>query len=133
MVVVAALAPVIISRYDIAGHELWLVCSLVALVLLFGVWIVNYRTPETREATISRAETVREVAANSLLLFPTMTALVLVVLGLFPDHEPALQLTAVGLTLFLDALTLLFLVFKQRRPQTPSDPAPLPAPGGASA
>jgi hypothetical protein len=33
-VVVAALAPVIISRYGVTGHELWLVCSLVALCLL---------------------------------------------------------------------------------------------------
>ena len=40
-VVVAALAPVIVSRYGIAGHGLWLACSVLALVLYLGMWIVN--------------------------------------------------------------------------------------------
>jgi hypothetical protein len=134
-VVIAALAPVIVSRYDISGHEVWLVCSLLALVLWFGVWIVNERTPEMRKdvAATPRAVIVREMTANLLLFVPMMIALVLVVLGLFPDQEPALYLTAVGLILFLDALTLLFLVFSQGRPQTASHPTPLPATGGSSA
>jgi hypothetical protein len=134
-VVVAALAPVIVSRYGVTGHGLWLGCSLLALVLFLGLWIVNYRTPEMREETAaaSRAEIVPGVAANMLLFFPLVIALILVVLGLFPDQEPALYLTAVGLILFLDALNLLFLVFSQRRPQTASDPAALPATGGSSA
>ncbi len=134
-VVIAALAPVIVSRYDLAGHGLWLACSLLALVLLLGQWIVNERTTESRElgAAYSRAQTV-EVAASYLgLMIPTIGALILVVLGLFPDQEPALYLTAVGLGLFLDALTLLFLVFSHGRPQTASDPAALPATGGSSA
>jgi hypothetical protein len=133
-VVVAALAPVIISRYDIAGHELWLVCGLLALVLWFGVWAVNRRTPEMGEAdkAYTRAQLAGQVAAFSLLAGPMLAALILVVLGLFPDQEPALYLTAVGLCLFLDALTLLFLVFSQRRPQTASDPAAQPAAGGSS-
>ncbi len=116
-VVVAALAPVIISRYALAGHELWLVCSLITLVLFIGLWIVNYRTPEMREevAAAPTAEIVREVAANALLVIPMIGVLILVVLGLFPDQEPALYLTAVGLILFLDALNLLILVFSQRQ------------------
>jgi hypothetical protein len=55
------------------------------------------------------------------------------VLGLFPDQEPALYLTAVGLGLFMGALTLLFLVLSQRRPAGAFDPAALPATGGSSA
>ena len=47
-----------------------------------------------------------------------MAALILVVLGLFPDQEPALYLTAVVLGLFLTALTLLWLVFEHRGPKT---------------
>ena len=66
-------------------------------------------------------------------MVPLLVALVLVVLGLFPDQEPALYLTAVGLVLFLGAVALLLLVFSQRRPQTASDPAALPATGGSSA
>ena len=133
-VVVAALAPVIISRYGITGHELWMASSLVALVIFLGLWIVNYRTPEMREEkeTASWTEMAPGVAANMLLIVPLVIALALVVLGVFPDHEAALYLTAVGLILFLDALNLLFLVFSQRRPRTASDPAALPATGGSS-
>jgi hypothetical protein len=69
----------------------------------------------------------------ALLSVPMEAALVLVVLGLFPDLEQALYLTAVGLGLSTGALTLLFLVFSQRNPQTASDPAELPATGGSSA
>jgi Flp pilus assembly protein protease CpaA len=134
-VVVAALAPVIISRYDLAGHELWVVCGLLALVLWFGVWAVNRRTPEMWEAdkAYTRAQIAGQVAAYSLLAVPMIGALIVVVLGLFPDQEQALYLTAVGLGLFLGALTLLMLVFSQRRPQTAPDPAELYATGGSSA
>ena len=119
-VVIAALAPVIVSRYDLAGHGLWLACSLLALVLLLGQWIVNERATESRElgAAYSRAQTIVVLASYLGLMIPTIAALVLIVLGPFPDQEPALYLTAVGLGLVMGALTLLFLVFSQRRPQT---------------
>jgi hypothetical protein len=134
-VVIAALAPVIISRYGVTGHELWLVCSLLALVLLLGQWIANERTTESRElgAALSRAQTVRVVASYLGLMIPTIAALILVVLGLFPDQEPALYLTAVGLGLFQGAFSLLMLVFSQGLPPTASDPAELPATRGSSA
>jgi len=133
-VVVIALAPVIVSGYDITGHQLWLVCSVLALVLLSGVGIVNRRTPEMREdtAAMSRATRMREQAANSILVVPMIAALVLVVLGLVPEQEPALYLTAVGLGLFANALVLLYLVFSHGRPQPASGPAELPATGGSS-
>ena len=60
-------------------------------------------------------------------------ALIVVVLGLFPEQEPALYLTAVGLGLFLGAFSLLMLVFSQGGPPTASDPAELPATGDSSA
>ena len=134
-VVIAALAPVIVSRYDLAGHGLWLACSLPALVLLLGLWIVGERTTEARElvAAISLAETIGSMAFNLGLMIPTIAALVLIVLGLFPDQEPALYLTAIGLVLSLGAFTLLLLVLSQLRPHTASDPAALPATGGSSA
>jgi len=119
-VVVTALAPVIISGYDLAGHELWLVCSLLALILYFGVMVVNTRTHETREdiAAMSRATRLREQAANLVLVVPMIGALILVVLGLFPDQEPALYLTAVVLLLFEAAVILVMLVYTQGRPAT---------------
>ena len=134
-VVIAALAPVIVSRYGIAGHGLWLACGLLALALLLVIWIVNERTTESRElgAAYSRAQTVGTVASFLGLMIPTLAALILVVLGLFPDQEPALYLTAVALGLFMAALTLLSLVLSQGPAQTASDPAALPATGGPSA
>jgi len=134
-VVVAALAPVIVSRYDITGHDLWLGCSLVALVLWLGLLIGDARTPESREdvAGAARARIIGEMTASLLVAVPMMIALVVVVLGLFPDQEAALYLTAVGLGLFMGALTLLLLVFSQRHPRTASDPAATPAIGGSSA
>ena len=134
-VVIAALAPVIVSRYDIADHDLWLVCSLVALVLWLSLLLGDARTPESREsvAATPRAMIVAGTIASLLLAVPMIGALALVVLGLLPAQEPALYLTAVALGLFMGAFTLLWLVFSQRRPQTASDPAELPATGGASA
>ena len=133
-VAVAALAPVTLSRYGLAGHDLWLASSVLALVLILGVWAVNSRTPEIREefAVISRARLMREGATNMLLIVSLVVALSLVALGLIPDQEPALYLTAVELGLLETAVTLLFLVFSQRRPQAASDPAAMPATGGSS-
>jgi hypothetical protein len=139
-VVIAALEPVIISRYGIAGHELWLACSLLALVLFVVVFTVNGRSPEMGEdraailATSPRAMVV--VGAVFTMWLPTASlvlALALVALGLFPGQEPALYLTAVGLGLFLGEISLLAMVFSQRRPAAPPDRAGLTAPGGSSA
>ena len=134
-VVVAALAPVIVSRYGITGHVVWLACSFSALVLLLGQWILNARTPEIQEemAAMPRAIRVREAAVTALLAIPPIGALVLIVLGLFPDQEPALYLMAVAFGLLAAAVSLLKLVFSQRRPQPGSGPAALPATGGSSA
>jgi hypothetical protein len=126
--VVAALAPVIVSRYDIAGHELWLACSLLTLVLFAVMFAVNAQAPENRAeraaflaATPRATAMVVVVQAVPTIWLPTVSivlALALVVLGLFPDQEPALYLTAVAVSLFGAALSLLLLVFLQGRPQT---------------
>jgi hypothetical protein len=96
-VVVTALAPVIVSRYDLAGHEIWLVCSLVALAMWVGITVVTGRSPEYRQdvAATSRARFIGEEAVGALLFVPMLAALVVVVLGLIPDQEPALYFTAV--------------------------------------
>jgi hypothetical protein len=130
-VAVVALAPVTLSRYGLAGHDLWRASSVLALVLILGVYAVNSRTPEMRQeyAAISRAQLMREGVINALLLVGLVVTLVLGALGPVPDQEPALYLTAVELGLLGTASTLLFLVFSQRRPQMASDPAELPATG----
>jgi len=134
-VVVAAFAPVTLSRYGVTGHELWLVSSLVAVASFVGVWVADRLTPEAREAgaAYSRAQIRAQMISNSVLVIPMVAALTLVVLGLVPNQEPALYLTAVVLGLLLAALVLLQLVLSQRRPRTASDPAARPATGGSSA
>jgi hypothetical protein len=119
-VVVTALAPVIVSRYDLGGHEVWLWCSLVALAMWVGVMVVNGLSPEYRQemARTSRARALGEEAVGALLYVPMLGALIVVVLGLVPDQEPALYFTAVGLGLLLAGLGLLMMVFSQRRPAT---------------
>jgi hypothetical protein len=126
-VVVVALAPVIVSRYGLTGHDLWLVSSLLALVLYLAMIGVYGRTPENRaeidyvRTTANLATTLLQVVA--MFWLPTAglaLALVLVLLGLFPEQEQALYLTGVGLGLFMSAMALLFVVFSQRRPQTTS-------------
>jgi hypothetical protein len=131
-VAVAALAPVTLSRYGLAGHDIWLACSVLALVLVLVLYGVNSRTPEMRQE-YSQARLMREGAVNALLLISLLITLILVALGLVPDQEPALYLTAVELGLLATAITLLFLVFSQRRPQTASGPAALPATGSPGA
>jgi hypothetical protein len=139
-VVIAALAPVIISTYGLTAHELWLVGSLLALVLFAVILIVNAVAPENlAELAAARASVPR--ATRVALYGPTLwlpvvllvLALALVVLGPFPDQEQALYLTAVGLSLFMGAMGLFSMVFWRRNPQTASDAAELPATGGASA
>jgi hypothetical protein len=119
-VVVTALAPVIVSRYDLADHEIWLVCSLVALAMWVGITVVTGRSPEYRQdvASTSRARVIGDEAVGALLFVPMLAALIVVVLGLIPDQEPALYFTAVSLGLFIAAFMLLALVFAQRRPES---------------
>jgi len=132
-VIIAALAPVIISRYDIADHELWLVCSLLALVLFAVMVAVNGWAPETRQRRATAMVVAQAVPTVWLPTVSIVLALALVALGLFPDQEPALYLTAVTVGLFGAALSLLGLVFSQPYPAAASDPAALPATGGSSA
>ena len=115
-VVVSALAPVTLGAYDIGEREVWLVSGLVALAGMVAIVATNYRTREMTELreSLPRAELLREAATYVLLWVLMAAALIVVVLGLFPGHEPALYLTAVVLGLFVAALSLLWLVFGHR-------------------
>jgi hypothetical protein len=119
MVVVAAVAPVIISRYDISGRDLWLLSSLLYLVLFWGMIVGTSRNPEHDAllAAFPRAVRVRQQLLSALLVTSVSIVLILVVLGPFPDLEPALYLTAVAFVLFYAAFALLQLVMSQGRPQ----------------
>jgi hypothetical protein len=121
-VVIAALAPVVVSSYGATGHELWVWCSLVALVLLVVMMVVFGVTPENRaDVADNLANTPRALIVAVML--PTfwapflllMAALLAVVLGAIPDHEQAIYLTAVALGLLMSALALFVGVFWLRR------------------
>jgi len=120
VVVVAGIAPVVIGRYGVADHQMWAACSLLVLALSWGLWLTNNRMPEHRMdmATYPRAVVVGYTILLAVLFVPQNAALILVVLGSFPDLEPALYLTAVALGLVLGGTALLGLVFSQGRPQT---------------
>jgi hypothetical protein len=121
--VIAALAPVIIGRYDIDGHALWLVNSLLALVLFVIIITVNGSAPEMREdRALVRASRppllLVAVVSGSTIWLPSASlvlALAIVVLGLAPDQETALYVTAVGLGLYMSAIGLLAMVFSRGR------------------
>jgi hypothetical protein len=135
-VVFVALVPVALSRFDIPGHALWLACSLFALALF---WIGNEvvgrisRELQALKTVYKRRTRVWVELAGAAFWAPMTVALVAIVLGLFPDQEPALYFASVVLLLFMDAWLLLLLVFSVGRPQTASEPAALPATGGSSA
>ena len=113
LVVILALTPVVVSRFDVTGHELWLACSLAALALWWiGDELVRRASPERRAYQVARPLRIRwrvEIGA-AFLWMPMNIALILIVLGLLPEQEAALYLAAVVLLLFMDALLLLMMV-----------------------
>ncbi|MHB8892802.1 MAG: hypothetical protein ACYC65_12240 [Candidatus Limnocylindrales bacterium] len=135
-VVFVALVPVALSRFDIPGHALWLACSLIVLALFWiGNEVVQRVSRELRalKTVYTHRTRVWVELAGTAFWAPMTAALVAIVLGLFPDQEPALYLASVVLLLFMDAWLLLLLVFSVGRPQAVSDQAPLPVTGGSSA
>ena len=120
-VVVASLAPVVISRFDVTGHALWMACSVIFLVLFWpGDEALKRVSTERRAvlaATPKKSRVTYELLAVPLWL-PANIALVLILLGVFPGRELALYLAAVVLILLMDCLILLFLVNQVGRPAT---------------
>ena len=122
-VVIAALVPILVAGYGVTGHQLWLACSLVAVVLYAIFIAVNATAAENRAdlaatlTTTSRVEIVAVMGPTFWLpTFALAGALALVVLGIFPEREQAIYLSAVGLGLFMSALHLFVTVFWQRQP-----------------
>ena len=105
VVIVAALIPI----------GLWLVCSLIFLVLIWVVIILSLRTRENRE--LMRRQTRSQPIMSAILwLFlevPMQVPLVLAILGLYPDYEPAFYITALVFNLFEAAFILVQLVYSQ--------------------
>lgn len=115
VVIVATLIPIGLSRYGVGGHDLWAVCSLIFLILIWGVIVASLRNRENREYTVTRARSSPLVAIIFWLLLeiPMQAPLVLTLLGAFPAYEQAFYLTALVLNLFEAAFVLAQLVYSQ--------------------
>ncbi len=131
LVVVVALTPVMISSFGVTGHGLWVTSTVVFLAFWWGSSMLNrWDTERTRAlATVTRRARVRMETPAVPIWLSMNVALILILTGSFPDHEPALYVTAVTLNLFITAGSLLYLVYLQRRPRpaqagdTPTDTA----------
>jgi heme/copper-type cytochrome/quinol oxidase subunit 3 len=130
LTVVAALAPVTLSRFDLAEHQVWALSSALFLAGLFGLLIVVLRTPEYRALVAQEAEAVRTPSGQRWLvvlqsyvlnwLYGLVVVLIpiVILLGVAPDLEAGLYFALVVLELLGAAWLLLWLVFSQRRPAT---------------
>jgi len=123
VVVAVALAPVVISRFGVTGHGLWLASSVIALLGGIGTTVLWERIPgEVQEFMAARAplKTRAKVELAGLALWgPAIAALVLVVLGVLPDQEAALYFAALVLFLLANAGMLLLVVFRVGLPRVP--------------
>ena len=117
--VLAALAPVVISRYGLSEHEVWALSSVLFLIGFIGVFLINNLSPEARMAEVDPVRRSIKIVRAAVWL-PTMAFLFLapvaIALGMAPALEEALYFTVVVLGLAWCAIALLMLVFTGRRP-----------------
>jgi hypothetical protein len=121
IVVIVAFAPIVIGRFGVTHHWLWFACSVLFLLLFFGSDEVLKRVSPERRAWLAavplRARARLEIIAL-VVWGPMIIALVVILLGVLPDQEPALYLAAVALDLLMALLALLFVVVGKARPKT---------------
>lgn len=113
--VVAALIPVGLGRYGVIGHDLWAICSFVFLLLIWGVTILSLQRPENRMLLSIRTRSNPAMAVFFWLLLevPMQVPLILAILGLNPQLDPAFYITALVLNLFQAAFVLAQFVYSQ--------------------
>lgn len=115
VVIVAALVPVALSRYSVPDRTLWTISSLIFLIISWAVIVLSLRRPENRELVIDQAQStpVRALFFWVLLELPIQVPLILSVLGVWPDLQPAFYLTALVFNLFEAAFVLAQFVYLQ--------------------
>lgn len=117
VVIVAALIPVGLGHYyQLTGHTLWALCSIVFLILSWSVTIFSLKLPENRKLTVTwvRASPSMAVFFWLLLEIPMQLPLILTILGLFPHLESAFYFTALVLNVFQAAFVLAQFVYSQQ-------------------
>jgi len=118
MVFVVALIPVLLSRYGVEEHTLWFVSGLIFLVLNWGSLFQGFRSSESRSlaTTDARAHPLRTLFFWLLLEVLMQAPLYLILLGLFPDLEPAFYITSLLFNLFEGVYVLAQVVYSQVPP-----------------
>jgi hypothetical protein len=118
VVIVAALIPVGISRYGITGHDFWLVCSIIFLFLVWAQILLSLSKSEYRELLTKQTRVSPLVSMFFWLLLeaPIHVSLVLAIIGIYPNLEPAFYTTALLFHLFEAAFLLVQIVNYQMRP-----------------
>jgi hypothetical protein len=120
VVIVAALIPVGISRYGITGHNFWLVCSIIFLFLVWAQILLSLSKSEYRKLLTkqTRVSPLGSIFFWLLLEAPIHVSLVLAIIGIYPDLEPAFYTTALLFHLFEATFLLVQIVNYQMRPST---------------
>ena len=115
VVVVAALIPIGLGRYGIDGRDLWVICTILFLALIWASIIFSLRRPENRELMVTRARSNPATAIFFwiLLEIPLQIPLILVLLAANPELDPAFYITSLVLNLFEAAFVLVQLVYSQ--------------------
>jgi hypothetical protein len=125
IVMVAALIPVGFNLYGLTNHDLWFVCSLTFLILVWAMSLLPLRKAEYRKLM---ADQTRDSPFSSMFFWllleaPIHISLILTILGLYPDLELAFYSTALLFHLFEAAFVLAQIVYSQMRTSTkPDDP-----------
>jgi hypothetical protein len=107
-VVLASLVPIAVSRYGVHGDALWRPCAVVALTVWVLYLVVFIGSAPTRELNKSTERMDRYFPVVGLPLHVVIAgSLVLVILGVWPDVEEALYVTALAAGVAFAGYTLL--------------------------
>jgi hypothetical protein len=115
VVIVAALVPVGLGRYGVAGRALWGWSSGIFLTIIWLAILSSIRDPESRRFFLSQA---RENPGASIFLsvfleVPIQVPLFFAALGILPSLGAAFYTTALILNLCEAAMVLALLVFSR--------------------
>jgi hypothetical protein len=108
----------------IEGRTLWFTSSLAFLGLSWAVIGLSVRAPSSRRllASLAKEQPLSSLFFWLVLELPIQVPLILAVLGLFRDLDPAFYVTALAFNLFEAAFVLAQFVYSQGGSAGPSDP-----------
>jgi hypothetical protein len=113
VVIVAALLPLVISRYDVDEPTLWRASSLLFLLLSWAVIVIAVRSGGNREVIRSQAQRNPRSSAFFWLVLElsVQLPLIMTVLAIAPELGEAFYTTALVFNLFQGAFVLAQFVY----------------------